>query len=82
MNGDLNNFKDDLVFTADVTNKNLLFYCEGQPPVEMTDKDNNTYIVDDKSGCCVVPTTYVLSKSYDYMNLLSENSSRRAIYKE
>ena len=82
LNGDLNNFKDDLVFTADVTNKNLLFYCEGQLPVEMTDKDNNTYIVDDKSGCCVVPTTYVLSKSYDYMNLLSENSSRRAIYKE
>ena len=60
----------------------MLFYCAGQPPVQITDKDNNTYIVDDPSGCCVVPTTYVLSKSQDYMSLLSDNSSRRAIYKE
>ena len=82
LEGDLNNFRDDLVFTADITNKNMLFYCENQPPVEMVDKDNNTYIVDDPSGCCVVPTTYVLSKAYDYMSLLSDNSSRRAIYKE
>ena len=80
--GDLDNFRDDLVFTSDITNKNMLFYTEGQAPVEITDYLGNTYIVDDPSGCCVVPTTYVLSKSHEYMNLLSENSSRRAIYKE
>lgn len=80
--GDLDNFRDDLVFTSDITNKNMLFYTEGQAPVEITDYLGNTYIVDDPSGCCVVPTTYVLSKSHEYMNLLSDNSSRRAIYKE
>ena len=80
--GDLDNFRDELVFTSDITNKNMLFYTEGQAPVEITDYLGNTYIVDDPSGCCVVPTTYVLSKSHEYMNLLSENSSRRAIYKE
>lgn len=82
LEGDLNNFKDDLVFEATVTGKNMLFYCDNQPPVEIIDKDNNKYIVDDRSGCCVVPTTYVLSKSQDYQNLLSDNSSPRAIYKE
>ena len=82
LSGDLDNFRDDLVFTSDITNKNMLFYTEGQAPVEITDYLGNTYIVDDPSGCCVVPTTYVLSKSHEYMNLLSDNSSRRAIYKE
>ena len=80
--GDLDNFRDDLVFTSDITNKNMLFYTEGQAPVEITDYLGNTFTVDDPSGCCVVPTTYVLSKSHEYMNLLSDNSSRRAIYKE
>ena len=82
LKGDIDNFRDDLVFTADITNKNMLFYTEGQSPVEITDYLGNTNIVDDPSGCCVVPTTYVLSKAHEYMNLLSENSSRRAIYKE
>ena len=80
--GDLGNFRDELVFTSDITNKNMLFYTEGQPPVEITDYLGNSYIVDDPSGCCVVPTTYVLSKAHEYMNLLSDNSSRRSIYKE
>ena len=82
LQGDLNNFRNDLVFESEVTGKNMLFYCEGQPPVEITDYEGNTNIVDDPSGCCVVPTTYVLGKSQDYMSLLSEVSSKRAIYKE
>lgn len=82
LKGDLNNFKDDLVFTFEDTGKNLLFYTEGQEPVEITDYLGNTTIVDDKSGCCIVPTTYVLGKAREYANLLCENSSRRAKFVE
>lgn len=82
LKGDLNNFKDDLVFTFEDTGKNLLFYTEGQEPVEITDYLGNKTIVDDKSGCCIVPTTYILGKAREYANLLSDNSSKRAIYQE
>lgn len=38
--------------------------------------------IDAKYGCCLVPTTYVLGKSEEYAYLISEESSKRAIYKE
>lgn len=82
LNNDLNNFVDDLVFNFEDTNKMLLSYCEHQPPVEITDYKGITSIVDDESGCCLVPTTYVLGKALDYAKLLTSNSSKRARYKE
>ena len=51
-------------------------------PFALIDYLGNEYLVNDKSGCCIVPTTYVLGKALDYANLLSDNSSKRAIYKE
>ena len=78
----LNDFRDDLVFDFDVTNKNLLFYTENQPKFEFTDYLGFKTTVNDKSGCCLLPTTYVLSKSMDYVNLINDNSSKRARYKE
>lgn len=82
MQGDLNNFRDDLVFKYEDTGKNLLFYCEQQQPQEMCDYLGNKAVIEDISGCCIVPTTYVLGKSNDYASLLSENSARRSLYKE
>ena len=78
----LEEFKDDFVFEHEVTNKNLLFYTENQPKFEFTDYLGFKYIVTDKSGCCLLPTTYILGKSLDYANLLNDNSSKRARYKE
>ena len=82
LNGDLNNFRDDLVFDHKYTNKNLLMYCEEQREVILSDYNDKDYKVSDKSGCCILPTTYVLGKAEDYAHLLSDESSKRAIFKE
>lgn len=79
---DLNDFRDDLVFNYKNTNKNLLIYVDHQPKINMIDYQGKEYLVTDKSGCCLVPTTYVLGKSLDYCNLLDETSSNRARFKE
>ena len=78
----LNDFKDDFVFDFKYTNKNLLIYCENQEKNVIIDYEGNEYEVDDKSGCCLVPTTYVLGKALEYSDLLSDNSSKRSKFKE
>lgn len=57
-------------------------YCENQEEKEIIDFQGNRYIAKDKSGCCIVPTTYVLGKALEYADLISDNSSKRAKYKE
>lgn len=79
---DIKEFKDDFVFEFKYTNKNLLMYCENQEKNLITDYKGNEFEVTDKTGCCLVPTTYVLSKSLEYADLLSDSSSKRAIFKE
>lgn len=78
----LEDFKDDFVFKYEDTNKNTVMYCEHQEPCLLTDYLGNKYEVKDVSGCCLLPTTYILGKSLEYANLLTDNSSARAIYKE
>lgn len=78
----LDEFRDDLVFENKVTNKNLLIYTENQLPKMIVDYQGNIDMISDsRSGCCVVPTTYVLGKSEDYADLL-DDSSERAIFDE
>lgn len=78
----LEDFKDDLVFEFENTNKNLLFYCEDMKEVLIKDYLGKEYKVNDKSGCCLLPNTYKLGKSLEYAELISEKSSKRSIYKE
>ena len=78
----LEDFKDNLVFEYKNTGKNILFYCENMEEQKIVDYQGNEYVVKDKTGCCLLPTTYVLGKSLEYANLISDNSSNRAIYKE
>lgn len=82
LKGDLENFKDDLVFEFEDTGKNLLIYNDYQSITEITDYQGNTEIRDDLTGSCIIPTTYVLSKSLDFRIALDEFSSKRAHYKE
>ena len=82
LQGDLNNFRNNLVFEFKDTGKNLLIYTEEQEPVQIEDYQGNTITSYDVSGCCVVPTTYILGKSQEYEHLLSDESARRAIYRE
>lgn len=48
----------------------------------MKDYQGNENQVIDKSGCCMIPTSYILGKALEYAELVSDNSSARAIYKE
>ncbi len=82
LKGDLNNFRNDLVFEFKDTGKNLLIYTENQEELTIKDYLGNITTCNDKSGCCVLPTTYILGKSQEYEHLLSDESSRRAIYNE
>lgn len=75
----LSDFKDGFVFTHETTNKNVLMYNDSQKPVNLIDYQGNTTIVKDKSGCCIVPTTYVLGRTEQYIRLIE--SSNRAVYK-
>ena len=78
----MHEFKDDLVFTHEDTGKNLLMYCDNQQPCMLTDENGIECEITDKSGCCILPTTYVLGKAEEYAELISDESSARAIYQE
>ena len=78
----LNDFRDNFVFDYQDTGKNLLIYVENQEPFILEDYKGNKLLVKDKSGCSLIPTTYVLGKALDYANLVNDNSSKRARYKE
>ena len=78
----LNDFRDNFIFRYEDTEKNLLMYVDNQESVEVEDYLGLRYNITDKSGCCILPNTYELSKSLDYVSLISDDSSRRAKYKE
>lgn len=78
----LDDFRDNFIFRYEDTEKNLLMYVDNQESIEVEDYLGLRYNITDKSGCCILPNTYELSKSLDYVSLISDDSSRRAKYKE
>ncbi len=79
---DLDDFRDNYVFEFEDGEKNVMYYTENQEPMDIVDYLGNSYHITDKSGCCLLPTTYELSKSLDYANLVNDESSKRARFKE
>ena len=78
----LDEFRDDLVFDYKYTNKNTLMYNDNQAPFDLVDYNGVKYKVTDKSGVCLLPTTYKLGKALEYAMLLTDNSSARAKFKK
>lgn len=78
----LEDFKDNFIFDFKYTNKNLLIYNDNMESFKLKDYKGIEQIVNDKYACCLIPTTYELGKSEEYANLISEESSKRAIFKE
>lgn len=78
----LEDFKDDFVFKYEDTGKNLLIYNDEQESFNLEDYQGNIEEVNQRYGCCLVPTTYELGKALDYIELIEEKSSERAIYQE
>ena len=73
---DLTEFKDDLVFDFNHTNKLTLAYNDNQIPVVITDYLGNKHEVTDRSGICMLPTTYRLGKAEDYADLINDSTER------
>ena len=78
----LKDFNDDFVFKHEDTNKNLLIYNDEMENFELEDYQGNKELLQNKYGFVLVPTTYVLGKSLEYCELISDESSKRAIYDE
>lgn len=78
----LDEFRDDFEFKSSITNKQTLIYLDDQNEDYLIDVDGNKYLNRDKTGCSLIPCSYVLGKALDYTNLISDESSKRAIFKE
>lgn len=78
----IEDFRDDLVFDYEYTHKNMIMYNDDQKPFALLDYNGVKYLVKDKTGCCILPTTYELGKAMEYADLLTENSSQRAKFKK
>lgn len=57
-------------------------YIDNQESVEMVDYKGVSNIITDKSAICLFPCNYTLGKSLEYCKLISDDSSKRAIFKE
>ena len=78
----MEDFRDNFVFDFKYTNKNLLVYNDEMKNFELKDYKGKKKIVQDVHGCVLIPTTYELGKSEEYAILISDESSKRAIFKE
>lgn len=79
---DLNDFRDDFEFKAKDTGKKTIIYIDDQQQDTFIDCNGKEYTNNDKTGCCILPCSYILGKALDYAELLTDNSSKRAEYRE
>ena len=79
---DLKDFKDNFIFDFKYTNKNMLIYNDDMCSFKIEDYQKNKYVSHETYGACLLPTTYELGKANDYAELVKNESSPRAIYKE
>ena len=78
----LEDFKDDFVFEFKYTNKNIVYYNDDMNPFILTDYHGKKKMVNEKYGCCLLPTTYSLGKSEEYRDLITDFSSKHAEFFE
>lgn len=78
----MEDFKDDFVFKYEDTGKNMLIYNDEMENFELEDFQGHKEMLKNKYGCVLVPTTYELGKSEEYSYLISDDSSKRAIFGE
>ena len=76
-----NNIKCQVFCLINIDILEILIYNDEMSEFLLTDYRGKTKKVNDKFGCILVPTTYELGKSEEYANLISEESSKRAIFK-
>lgn len=78
----LEDFKDNFIFKFEDTGKLMMMYNDEQEEFELIDYQGHKEIIKDKFGSCFAPTTYELGKSQEYFDLLTDESSTRARFRE
>ena len=78
----LEDFQDGFIFQSSITGKQTVYYIDEQTPDNLIDYLGNIDLNEDKTGCCFVPCSYELGKAEEYAELLSNNHSNYAYYKE
>ena len=78
----LEDFKDDHLFEYKDTGKNMVLYNDEMIACDMVDFQGHTEHLTNRFGSAILPTTYVLGKALEYAELLTDESSKRAIYRE
>ena len=78
----IEDFKDNFEFKSSITGKQTLIYLDEQEESDIIDCEGNIYHNTDKTGCAMIPCSYILGKALDYADLISDESSKRAIFKE
>lgn len=78
----IEDFKDNFEFKSSITGKQTLIYLDEQEESDIIDCEGNIYHNTDRTGCAMIPCSYVLGKALDYADLISDESSKRAIFKE
>lgn len=78
----LDDFRDNHIFEHKDTGKNILLYNDEMIDYGMKDCQGNIEHLSNRFGCTILPTTYELGKALDYANLISDESSKRSVYRE
>ena len=78
----IEDFRDNFEFKGGITDKQTLIYLDEQEESDIIDCEGNIYHNTDRTGCAMIPCSYILGKALDYADLISDESSKRAIYKE
>lgn len=78
----IDEFRDNLVFTYDKTNKHTIVYNDTQLPIDIIDTNGVKYRCTDKTTCVLLPAEYTLGKAYEYAELLTDHSTKRSKFHE
>ena len=70
LKGNIENFKDGLVFDYDTAGKLISNYNDNQPNIVFKDYLGNTHFYNDKFGICLQPTTYKMGITGEYEALV------------
>lgn len=78
----LEDFKDGFIFKYENTHHQLSLYNDNQPEIILTDYQGNKLKIKDKKTIVLLPNSYTLNRTYDYMALISDYSNERRLYNE
>lgn len=70
LKGNIENFKDGLLFDYDECGKLISNYNDDQPAIIFKDYEGKTHFYNDKFGICMQPTTYEMGLTSEYEALI------------